>query len=65
MMDLINNLKPKIKETCPGCGLPNKCGIEAGKGTYWCFSETRMDANQVDFDKSCFCVTCLRKSEND
>ena len=51
-----------IKDTrskCPKCGVPNKCGVEAGKGTCWCFMypKVEMDRNE----DTCLCETCLKE----
>jgi hypothetical protein len=61
------NGKPPIvvyKSKCPKCGAINKCGMENGKGTCWCFSLPI--AKIADGDHSnCYCQHCLEAQIND
>lgn len=51
--------KPKDVSRCPECGLPNKCGVDAGKGTCWCFRKERIKDHYND--DHCYCESCLDK----
>lgn len=44
---------------CPECGLPNKCGLEEGKGTCWCFQFPKVDI--IRDSSTCLCRRCLQK----
>ncbi len=57
-----NTTPPKdVRSTCPSCGLPNKCGVELGKGTCWCFSYPSLGPiSTIDQDK-CLCESCMKK----
>jgi hypothetical protein len=57
-----NTAPPRdVRSTCSLCGLPNKCGIELGKGTCWCFSYPALGPlASIDQDK-CICESCLQK----
>lgn len=60
---------PKIvnQSLCPKCGLPNKCGVELGKGTCWCFGYPKLENSKYEETNQCLCERCLRielNSEN-
>lgn len=49
------------RSKCPECGLPNKCGVEEGKGTCWCFSFPTVEHLTVKDTTECLCQSCLKK----
>ena len=56
-------IDPIDPSKCPLCGKPNQCGIAAGKGTCWCFSEkvpeTVLDqVPEAVRDEACVCEWC-------
>jgi hypothetical protein len=58
------NIPVDNRPTCPQCGLPNKCGMEAGKGSCWCFSYPSLGPlSSIDQDK-CICESCFKKKLN-
>ena len=56
-----NTAVPKdVRSTC-ACGMPNKCGMEQGNGTCWCFSYPALGPlSAIDQDK-CLCESCFKK----
>ena len=55
--------EPKIPDVsrCPvkGCGLPNKCQVEEGKGTCWCFQYPKVE--DPDLSDACMCEEHLKE----
>ena len=44
---------------CISCSKDFYCGVEAGKGTCWCFMYCRLD--DALLSDGCFCEDCLAK----
>jgi hypothetical protein len=53
--------EPAAKSYCPLCGLPNKCGVEEGKGFCWCMSYPAVEHLTVKDTETCICESCLKK----
>ena len=53
-------------QTCPRCGQPNSCAVEAGapSGTCWCMHEPlpapAAAREPIPADAACYCRACLR-----
>ncbi len=54
--------------TCPLCGGPTECGVEAGKSTCWCFDMSMPPdvLEQVPADQrgvACICQKCAAQAK--
>ena len=49
------------RSKCPECGVPNKCGMEAGKGICWCFNLPAIENMNSKDTSECLCESCLKK----
>lgn len=52
------------KKRCPLCGERNDCGVEAGRGNCWCFSERvpedLLEALPEEIRmEACICAACV------
>jgi hypothetical protein len=54
----------KPRSTCPKCGVPNKCGIDAGKGSCWCFMYPPIEHMNMKDTDTCLCESCLKEEMN-
>ena len=54
------NVPKDPRSKCPNCGLPNKCGVEMGKGFCWCFNYPKLDKVIPD-GEDCLCESCFKK----
>ena len=52
-----------IVSKCPSCGLPNKCGLELGKGTCWCFTYPPLGKIPQQETDKCLCESCFKKKK--
>ncbi len=56
-------IDPMDPTKCPLCGNSNRCGIGAGKGTCWCFSQPVPQAvldkvPEEAREEACVCEVC-------
>ncbi len=53
--------KPPLTNTCPACGTPFTCGMNAGLEACWCASLPPVLAVPSSDVGQCYCPDCLRK----
>jgi len=49
------------RSKCPTCGIPNKCGVEMGKGICWCFNYPAIENMNSKDTSQCVCESCYKK----